>query len=198
MRKVIGLTGGIASGKSTVSLMLKARGCYICDADAISRTLLMPGGAAYEKTKEAFPQYVGKDGLFDRKALGSYVFSNEEELKKLNSITHPIIGRLIREDIDGRDGIIIIDAPLLIEVGLDKLCDKVWLVVADRETRIKRAASRSGLSQEQTAARIDNQMTDDEKLKYADVVIDNSGSIEELEKRIDELFREETDGSKKA
>ena len=195
MKKVIGLTGGIASGKSTVSKKLKELGCYIADADEVSRTLLYPGGAAFEEAKRVFSEFVGKDGLFDRRALGAHVFSDKEALLKLNSITHPVIVKLISEDIKDRNGIIIIDAPLLIEVGLNTLCDKVWLVVADRQTRIERAAKRSGLSYEETAARIDSQMSDEEKMKYADTVIDNYGSIEDLEKCVERLFGEETDGA---
>lgn len=194
MRRVIGLTGGIASGKSTVSERLKEQGCHIADADAVSRTLLEPGGKAYMQVIKTFPGYTGKDGRIDRAGLGAYVFSHRPALEKLNAITHPIIVSEISEDIKNRDGIVIIDAPLLIETGLHRLCGSVWLVVADRELRIKRAAARSGLSYEEAKNRIDSQLSDEEKRAYADKVIENSGSVKELYDKVDMLLREEMNG----
>ena len=184
MKKIIGLTGGIASGKSTVSAELRARGAVIVDADVISRTLLDRDGAAYEQVAAAFPQYVLEDGTIDRRGLGAYVFSHEEGIHRLNAITHPIIVEEVKKRAYAEEGNVIIDAPLLIEVGLDKICHEIWLVTADRQVRVERIMRRNGLSREEAEDRINNQLSEEEKRKRAHLVIDNSGSMEELQEQI--------------
>ena len=184
MKKIIGLTGGIASGKSTVSAELRARGAVIVDADVISRTLLDRDGAAYEQVAAAFPQYVLEDGTIDRRGLGAYVFSHEEGIRRLNAITHPIIVEEVKKRAYAEEGNVIIDAPLLIEVGLDQICHEIWLVTADRQVRVERIMRRNGLSREEAEDRINNQLSEEEKRKRAHLVIGNSGSMEELQEQI--------------
>ena len=187
MTRIIGLTGGIASGKSTVSEELKKCGIEIIDADAISRTLLEKDGPAYHQTIEAFPEYVKENGEIDRRALGAHVFADENELKKLNAITHPIIVSEVRRKAEAAENCAVIDAPLLIEVGLDKICDEIWLITADRETRIARIIARNGLSREEAEDRIDRQMPEEEKRRRAHRVIENNGSMEALYAEIETL-----------
>jgi len=187
MKRIIGLTGGIASGKSTVSRVLGESGAVIIDADAISRTLLQKDGAAYEQVAAAFPQYVGENGEIDRRGLGAHVFSDEDAIRRLNSITHPIIVSEVKKRAEQEIGGVIIDAPLLIEVGLDRICDEIWLVTADRETRIERVMLRNGLTRKEAEDRINNQMSEEKKRSYAQLIIDNSGSMEELMMQIEGL-----------
>lgn len=184
MKRIIGLTGGIASGKSTVSDRLRSYGAVIIDADEISRGLLQKDGAAYRQVSEEFPQYVCVDGTIDRKELGAYVFSHEDALERLNAITHPVIVAEVEKCARQEERSVIIDAPLLIEVGLDRICDEVWLVTADRETRIERIMRRNGLSRKEAEYRIDHQLPEEEKRKHAQVVIENSGSLEALMQNI--------------
>ena len=187
MKRIIGLTGGIASGKSTVSDALRKSGAVIIDADAISRTLLERDGAAYTQVAEAFPQYVLPEGTIDRRGLGAYVFSHEEGIRRLNAITHPIIVEEVRRRAEQEQNSVIIDAPLLIEVGLDRICDEIWLVTADREIRVERVMRRNGLSRREAEDRINNQLSEEEKRRRAHLVIDNSGSMEALEEQIGTL-----------
>lgn len=176
---IIGLTGGIASGKSTVSRELAKRGIPIIDADVIARALLERDGAAYDAVVRAFPQFATADGTINRRALGAHVFSDEAALNVLNGITHPIIVAEVKKRAE-REQNAVIDAPLLLEVGLDAICDTVWLVTADRETRIARIIARNGLSRAEAEARIDSQLPEEEKRKRADRVIENNGTMEEL------------------
>ena len=187
MAKIIGLTGGIASGKSTVSDELRKCAIEIIDADAISRTLLEVNGPAYAEVAEAFPQYIGEDGAVDRRALGAYVFSHEDALRKLNGITHPIIVSEVKKRAEQAERCAVIDAPLLIEVGLDRICDEIWLVTADRETRIRRIIARNGLTRAEAEDRIDRQMPEEEKRLRAHRVIENNGSLEKLYEEIEKL-----------
>ena len=187
MTRIIGLTGGIASGKSTVSDELKKCGIEIIDADAISRTLLEVNGPAYDAVAETFPKYINEDGTVDRRALGAYVFANEEALAKLNGITHPIIVAEVKKLAEQAERCAVIDAPLLIEVGLDKICDEIWLVTADRETRVTRVIARNGLTREEAEDRIDRQMPEEEKRRRAHRVIENNGTMEMLYTEIEKL-----------
>lgn len=187
MTRIIGLTGGIASGKSTVSDELRKCGVEIIDADAISRTLLEINGPAYAQVAAAFPQFIKEDGEVDRRALGAYVFSHEEALGKLNAITHPIIVSEVKKRAEQAEKCAVIDAPLLIEVGLDRICDEIWLITADRETRVSRIIARNGLTREEAEGRIDNQMPEEEKRRRAHRVIENNGTMRMLYEEIEKL-----------
>ncbi len=200
--KIIGLTGGIGTGKSTVSAYLKEKGCVILDADKMSRQLTAPGGAALPAIKETFGMDVfHEDGTLDRKKLGAIVFNDKEMLKALEEITtkkvvEQTIDGLVRLRKAGYGGIVIIDAPLLFECNMEVLADENWLVAADLEVRIERIIKRDGLDRQSILDRINNQMSDEEKMSRADYIINNSGDLEYLYKQIDELIERAYDEQK--
>lgn len=194
--KVIGLTGGIASGKSTISMLLKNRGAVIIDADEIAREIITPGKPAWRAVIEHFGRDILMDEKnIDRKKLGRIVFSDRKLLETLNGITHPAIVREIKERLEHyrkeNAKVVVVDAALLLETGINSLVDEVWVVAVDEKTQLKRLLDREkNMSLEEAMNRIMAQMTLDEKIKMADKIIDNSGSIEETEQQIDELWRE--------
>lgn len=194
--KVIGLTGGIASGKSTASAYLRELGAVIVDADAISRASTRCGGAAFEAVCAAFGDILGADGEIDRRKLGGIVFADEDARRKLNSIVHPAVMAESRAQIENARAsgakMCILDVPLLFETGMEKLCDETWLIYVPREEQIRRMAERDGLDAAAAAARIDSQMPLEEKLKRADVAIDSSGTIEQTREKLRRLWEERT------
>jgi dephospho-CoA kinase len=183
--KIIGLTGGIASGKSTVSRALRELGAIIIDADEVAHAIIEPGKPAWKDIVEHFGLGVlNPDQTIDREKLGAIVFNDPEKLQVLNQITHPRVGEQFKQmikDIKSQqaDAVLFIEVPLLYETHMDRICDEVWVVWVDEETQIQRLMKRDGLSREDALKRIDAQMSLDEKAKRADVVIDNSFSIEE-------------------
>lgn len=194
--KVIGLTGGIASGKSTASAYLRELGAAIVDADAISRASTRRGGAAFEAVCAAFGDILGADGEIDRRKLGGIVFADEDARRKLNSIVHPAVMAESRAQIENAHAsgvkMCILDVPLLFETGMEKLCDETWLIYVPREEQIRRMAERDGLDAAAAAARIDSQMPLEEKLKRANVAIDSSGTIEHTREKLRRLWEERT------
>ncbi|MDD3439672.1 MAG: dephospho-CoA kinase [Clostridiaceae bacterium] len=190
---VIGLTGGIASGKSTVSAKLKELGAAVIDADLLARDVVRKGEIAYNKIVQCFgADILLPGGDIDRKKLGDIVFSDKEKLELLNSITHPEIINRMKERIQELKAegakVIVVDAAILIEMGLHKYVDSVWVLSVDRETQLKRLAERDKYDYREAENRINSQFTDEVRKKYADVVIDNSKPIEEVEKRLEELW----------
>ena len=180
----VGLTGGIASGKSAVGKMFVELGCHLIDADRIVHELFEPGQAVNKAVVDAFGSRVlGADGAIDRKILGEIVFANEGERKKLNSLVHPTtIQRqkdwLNRLESEEPAAIGIVEAALMVESGTYKNYDKVIVVVCSPEEQRRRLRARSNLSEEQIAARIAAQMPLEEKARFADFVIDTSGAPE--------------------
>ncbi len=193
--KVIGLTGGIGAGKSTVTDLLRTRGYVVIDADAIARQITEKGTAALKKIVHCFGTVVlHEDGSLNRRKLGTIVFSDEEKKGQLEQITTTEVVNIIKQQIDdlraeGKYDIIFVDAPLLFETGADKLTDFVWLIDADTEIRIARVMDRDGVSRKEVAARIQNQMGSEEKRKLAQEVIDNSKGKEELYRQIEYLLK---------
>jgi dephospho-CoA kinase len=190
---VLGLTGGIASGKSTVSQMLKEKGFPIIDADMISREILKIGEVAFNRVIESFGiQILNPEGEIDRKRLREIVFNDNEKLKTLNEITHPEILKRINEKIKIYDTkgyrLCVVDAALLIETGFYKNVDFVLLVYCDRETQLNRLMNRDGLTYEQAIRMINSQMDFEEKKKYADYIIDNSKDLENTKKQLDYII----------
>ena len=183
--KIIGLTGGIASGKSTVSRALQDLGAIIIDADEVAHAIIEPGKPAWEDIVEHFgTEVLNPDQTIDREKLGAIVFNDPARLQVLNQITHPRVGEQFKQMIKNiksqqSDAVLFIEVPLLYETHMDRICDEVWVVWVDEETQIQRLMKRDGLSREDALKRIDAQMSLDEKAKRADVVIDNSFSIEE-------------------
>ena len=179
---VLGLTGGIASGKSAVSAMLSEMGFPIVDADVISRRVAEKGSPVLESIKKEFGEGVlNDDGTLNRKALGILVFGSSDRLKKLNSLTHPAIVEEINKQInyyiDRGDRLCVLDAPLLIESGINGIADRVLLVYVDSNTQMERLMNRDGITEELAMKKISSQMSFEEKRRYADYIIDNTGSL---------------------
>jgi dephospho-CoA kinase len=187
---LVGLTGSISTGKSTVSAMFAHQGARVIDADLLSREVVMPGQPAYARILEEFGSHlVLEDGSLDRKALGAIVFADPARRKRLEEITHPAVGarqqRILSVlDEEGFEGIVLWDAALLFETGGVSKMDKVVVVFADPDTESRRLMARDGLSEADARARIASQMSIAEKAKRADYVIDNSGTREETERQV--------------
>lgn len=193
----IGLTGGIASGKSTVSRMLRERGARIIDADVIAREVVLPGTRGAEQVRAAFGDRVFLPGdVLDRRALGAVVFGDAHKRNTLEKILHPLILQESKRQMDAYqkaypDGIAVYDAALLIESGMHTWVDSVWLVFCDKKTQLARIMERDGLNEEQARARIASQMPLEQKKHYANRLIDNSGSLEETARQVDAYLAEE-------
>ena len=191
---LVGLTGSIATGKSTVSRMFAHLGARVIDADLLAREVVMPGQPAYARIVEEFgPQVVQEDGSLDRKALGAVVFADAAKRKRLEEITHPAIGarqqRILSVlDEEAFEGVVIWDAALLFEGGGVAKMDRVVVVYADPETERRRLMERDGLSDADARARIASQMPVAEKAKLADHVIDNSGTREDTERQVQTVY----------
>lgn len=191
--KIIGLTGGIACGKTTVANLLRELGASIIDADAISHELTAPGGEALPAIREAFGRLVFfPDGTLNREVLGALVFSNEAERETLNKVTHPLILNRLKEDIETcrKMGavIVVLDVPLLFEVGAQALADITVCTTSPEEVQIERMRTRSGLGREQAIKRIESQMPLSEKEALADVVLDTNKPLDELQQEVLKLY----------
>ena len=194
MSYIIGLTGGIATGKSNLSSALRAAGAPVVDADRISHGLTVPGGAALERIREAFGGEYVKDGVLDRKALGELVFNNPEALKTLNGITHPLIFEEMDRQIAEADRkgapVVVLDVPLLYETGLDTRCDEVWCAWIPKKVQLERLMARDGLSRKEAQARVSSQMSAWEKRRRADRYIDTRGTLEESGEAVVRMYEE--------
>lgn len=177
---IVGLTGGIASGKSTVSAYFIKRGVPVLDADALAKELTQPGAPGTAAIAKAFgADFLEENGRLNRRKLAEHVFKSPERTAALNALLHPLIQEeLLRRAEENTAPIKIIDAPLLLESGLDAVCDKIIVVVCDLETRLRRAQARDGLSREEVLLRISRQASDRQRQARADFVIDNSGLME--------------------
>ena len=192
---IIGLTGGIACGKSTVAEYLEKQGVFVIDADAISHEVTAPGGEALAPIAEAFGQGVFlPDGQLNRRALGELVFSDAGLRRTLEGIIHPLVQRrivqAIREAGQKGEKAAVLNVPLLFETGMDALCDECWVVSLDRETQIKRLMARDALSASEAEKRIESQMPQDDKLRRANVVIKTGRPIELTHAELNGLLRE--------
>ncbi len=189
---ILGLTGGIASGKSTVSNYLKLKGIPVVDLDKISHKVLGKNKPATKQVIKAFGKDFFIDGRLDRQKLGRFCFENKERTQTLNSIVHPFIYEEMEKQLeDNKDAkILVLDAPLLIEAELYKRCNKVMLVISSEATRIDRAIKRSNLSKLEVQKRMERQLSDEERKKYAHYIIDNEGALEDTFKQIDEILKE--------
>ena len=180
---IVGLTGGIASGKSTVAEFFRQKGIPVVDADEISRAVTEPDAEGAKAIEENFGSEMFVLKCLDRKKLAAYCFENRERTEKLNSVLHPIIIKEILRQTEEYEKAgaktVIWDVPLLFEAGLDRYCNKIIAVVCNENTRILRAQKRSDISAEEVKKRISRQMSDGERRKRADYIIDNGKSKEE-------------------
>ena len=182
----LGLTGGIASGKTTAANFLKSIGAKIIDADKIAHKIMEPDGPAYSDIVQFFGNNIlDDDGSINRKKLGEIIFNNSELRQKLEKITHPIILNKIKTRLkENADNNTVLVAPLLFEVGIDNLVDQVWVIYCNRETQINRLKDRDGVTREAAIARINAQMSLEKKIEKADLAIENENSIEDLERKL--------------
>lgn len=192
--KIIGITGGIACGKSTLCGTLRALGAPVWDADAVSRGLTAPHGQALPAIRRVFGDSVFcADGTLDRKALGAVVFNDASAREALNRITHPLIyadmERFVARHRQAGTAAVFLDIPLLFETGYDRYCDAVWCARLPAEIQLSRLMARDGLTREEALSRMASQMPVDEKARRSDEVIDTSGSIEESAALITALYK---------
>lgn len=185
--RVIGLTGGIASGKNAVADQLVERGARIIDADRVSRDLVQPGSLLLFRLEELWGEDIlDSEGCLDRARLAARVFGHPEEVARLNALMHPAILREIRLRLaESSEGVTVLMAPLLFEAGADALVDEVWVVRASPPLRLERLRRRDGLTEEQGRLRLAAQLDEDERLARADVIIDNEGDLASLRRQVE-------------
>lgn len=184
---LLGLTGGIASGKSHVSRKLSELGCPVIDADSISRALTSDGGPALPSIRRLFGDAVFyEDGALNRAALGALVFADQERLSALNGLLHPMVFEEINSLLEKMSDapLVVLEVPLLYETGADKSCDEVWTVFVPYQEQLRRLMRRNGLSEQEAARRIASQMPGLERNRLADRVIDASGPYPETEAQV--------------
>lgn len=192
---IIGITGSFGSGKTTVAQLLGERGAHVLDADKIAHRLLAPGGACVGKVVRCFGKGILSQGRIDRRALAKIVFNSPKDLKALCKIIHPVVISEIKKVIKGlrakkQKGFVAIDAPLLFESGLDRVCDIVVVVRASKADQVKRIQKRNYLSKSDITKRVRAQMPMAAKIKRADVVIDNRRNIKKTQKQVEELWQD--------
>jgi dephospho-CoA kinase len=191
----VGLTGGIASGKSTVAGMLEDLGAPVIDADVIAREVVEPGAPALADIKEAFGEdVIAEDGTLDRPALGEVVFGEVDARKKLDAITHPRIAQRMMERAnelreEGHQWVVY-DAALIVENGIHEWLDSLIVVAADPEVQHERVVERDNLSRSDAQKRIDSQMPLEDKIAVADYVVDNNDTLEQTREQVEQVFRQ--------
>lgn len=186
---VIGLTGGIAAGKSTVSAALREAGAVVIDADQIGHQAYRAGTETYAALVEAFgPGIVGADGEIDRRTLGAIVFADPQQRRRLQDIVWPRMKAMLRQQLDelraAGTAIAVVEAAVLIEAGWLDLVDEVWVVQVPEATAMQRLMARNGFSADDARARIRAQLSNEERARYAQVIIDNSGSVEDARRQV--------------
>ena len=188
---IIGLTGGIASGKSTVSKYLAEKGFKVYDADRIAKNISEKKSVQEEIILTFGNEILDENGNVDRKKLKEIVFENKEKLKQLNAIIHPKVIDFYKElKEQNTDKIIIFDVPLLFESGIDKLCDKILVVISDYEIQLNRIVERDKIDRELASKIVKAQLSNEERIKKADVVIENNSSLEDLFEKVERFCEE--------
>jgi len=197
--RIIGLTGGIASGKSSVARILESLGVVVIDADQLAREAVSPGEEAYRSIVAGFCDGIlNPDRTINRQALGKIVFADPAARRRLERITHPAIARLADQRLTALRNagapVVVYMSPLLIEAGVTSRVDEIWVVYADRETQVARLMLRDGLGREEALQRLAAQMPMEEKRTLGRIVIDNSGTPEETERQVKDLWEREIKG----
>jgi dephospho-CoA kinase len=193
-RRVIGLTGGIGAGKSTVAAMLAELGADVLDTDKVGHDVYRPGTDGFRLVKEAFgPDVIAPDGTVDRRALGARVFGDPAALRRLNAIVHPLIGLAVRDwlleaQTLPRTTPIVVEAAVLMEAGW-QFFDEVWVVLVDPETAVARVAASRGMTPDEVRQRLAVQMSNAERARRATRVIENDGTLEDLRARVEDAWR---------
>lgn len=191
---LVGLTGGLGAGKSTVARLLADRGAMVVDADELSRRALEPGTRAYKQVCDLFgDEVLTPSGELDRAAIGAEVFTDDVKRRALESIVHPEVFRMLAETLEehrSSDAVVVFDAALLVETGFHQVCDVVVVVTATPQQQVARMVQDRGMDAEAARARIAAQANPGQREAVADVVIRNDGSLEELENRVDALWRD--------
>ncbi|MFC2042216.1 dephospho-CoA kinase [Chloroflexota bacterium] len=192
--KIVGLTGGIGSGKSTVAQFLTELGAAVIDADKVGHEAIQPGTPVFQKIVAAFgQQIIGASGEIDRARLGEIVFKNPQARERLNEIIHPIMYDMVMARLDDyqKQGVkvVVLDAPLLLDAGWASLVDEVWVTITTENTILERLSERSDLSAEEIKARIRSQLPSEERIKHADVVIDTACTLDELKAKAKEMWQ---------
>ncbi|MGI8615843.1 MAG: dephospho-CoA kinase [Actinomycetota bacterium] len=191
---LVGLTGGIGSGKSTVARLLERRGAAVIDADQLAREAVAKGTPGFDRVVDAFGRgVVSPDGELDRSALANRIFSDQAQKAALEAIVHPEVARRFSDQVEAfraTDRIVVYVTPLLVELGLAPAFDVVVVVTASPHLRVSRVASDRGLSPDEVRGRLAVQATDEQRAEVADVLIDNDGSLAELEPQVDRLWRD--------
>ena len=193
--RLIGLTGGIGTGKSTVARMLVAHGAALIDADVLAREAVEPGAPALAEIAAEFgPRVIRADGTLDRAALGAIAFADPERRRRLEQITHPRVGALMQERImaalSGPAPLVVVDVPLLFEGSRQGLFEGVLVVYAPPQAQLQRLVERDGWNAEEARQRVESQMPVEEKRRLATWVIDNSGSVEDTQRQVDAWWRQ--------
>lgn len=192
----VGLTGGIASGKSTVSEAFARLGAKVLDADEVAREVVLPGKPAWTKLRHTFgSEFFHPDGRLNRSKLRRLVFADPEQRSRLNAIVHPEVMKEINRRFEqlttsAQDAVVVVDVPLLLEVGVAHRFDKVIVVYVEKSVQIKRLRQRDGLSMEGARRALSTQMVLDKKVEQADYVIDNSGTRDETQAQVEKVWQE--------
>jgi dephospho-CoA kinase len=191
---LVGLTGGLASGKSTVASLLARRGAIVVDADELSRRAVAPGTPGLARIVETFGSKVlDAGGGLDRAALAAVVFADKEKRRVLESIVHPEVFRLLDGVVSGyraTDAVVVFDAPLIVETGFHQACDLVIVVSSPVEAQVARVVRARGMSEGEARSRIDSQASPAERERHADIVVRNDGTLEQLEEHVESLWKE--------
>ncbi len=190
-RLILGITGSFGSGKTTVAKMFALHGARLMDADKIAHNVIKPGNIAYKRIIADFGKKIlNKNKEINRSKLARIVFNNRKLLNRLNNIIHPQVIRVIKKQIQAsKSKIIVLDVPLLIEAGLKRIVDKIIVVQITREKQIQRIKNRTSLNRQDILKRIRSQFSQNAKLRFADFIIDNSGTIGETKKQVNEICK---------
>jgi dephospho-CoA kinase len=193
---LVGLTGGLGAGKSTVARLLAEHGAVVVDADELARKALEPGTSGFEQVCDLFGRDIlDPGGRIDRRELAARVFADEGKRRALESITHPEVFRLLAETVEahrGTDAVVVFDAPLIIETGFHEAVDVLVVVTAPEEAQVERVVRERGMAEGEARARIAAQVGEARRNELADLTIPNDGDLEQLRSRVDELWRELT------